>query len=159
VLVGCLERDLSITLQHPRQQREKKPEQLIYQSPKHLSELERETNKTMTMKTTSLIRICRGRLLVLLMMCCWWSCLIATVQSATDSVVECPMDASGTRKTVTIPAHRINDDYCDCPMTGADEPNTSACAGSLDWPGVVPSKDKPKEAVYVFLKESKLSCI
>ena len=34
-----------------------------------------------------------------------------------------------------IPEDRINDNYCDCPFTGVDEPETAACAGSRHWPG------------------------
>jgi hypothetical protein len=93
------------------------------------------------------------------MICC--CCSVTAVQSADSSgVLECPfMDAasSTTTKSRTIPANRINDDYCDCPLTGADEPNTSACAGSSDWPGVrvvvavvTPGDEKQnEEATYV----------
>lgn len=35
-----------------------------------------------------------------------------------------------------IPPEWINDGYCDCPLDGADEPGTNACAGSLAWPGI-----------------------
>ena len=31
---------------------------------------------------------------------------------------------------------KINDGYCDCPETGEDEPDTDACSGSTQWPGV-----------------------
>lgn len=33
----------------------------------------------------------------------------------------------GTHK---VPEERINDGYCDCPLDGADEPQTHACSGS-----------------------------
>jgi hypothetical protein len=91
------------------------------------------------------------------MICGFWS--IAKAQSTaepTGGSVECPMDAafSTTKTTRTIPASRVNDDYCDCPLTGADEPNTSACAGSLDWPGIVTAvaaaEKQKEEALYVF---------
>ena len=32
---------------------------------------------------------------------------------------------------------QINDNYCDCPYTGIDEPETAACAGSRHWPGSI----------------------
>lgn len=35
-----------------------------------------------------------------------------------------------------IPQDWINDGYCDCPLDGADEPNTDACSGSPIWPGI-----------------------
>lgn len=38
-----------------------------------------------------------------------------------------------------IPADWINDGYCDCPLDGADEPDTDACSGSQAWPGIAPS--------------------
>ena len=37
--------------------------------------------------------------------------------------------------TTVIPDHQRNDNYCDCPTTGIDEPDTAACAGSRYWPG------------------------
>jgi protein kinase C substrate 80K-H len=39
---------------------------------------------------------------------------------------------------VVIPADRINDGYCDCPLDGSDEPHTEACSGSLvgGWAGI-----------------------
>jgi len=30
-----------------------------------------------------------------------------------------------------VPENQMNDDYCDCPLDGADEPNTNACSGSM----------------------------
>lgn len=39
---------------------------------------------------------------------------------------------------VIIPESWINDGYCDCPFDGLDEPDTDACSGSKDWPGVAP---------------------
>lgn len=47
----------------------------------------------------------------------------------------------------TLPASAINDGYCDCPHDGQDEPDTGACAGSVDggWAGV-PAADGGQEA-------------
>ena len=47
----------------------------------------------------------------------------------------------------TLPASAINDGYCDCPHDGQDEPDTGACAGSVDggWAGV-PTADSRHEA-------------
>ena len=47
----------------------------------------------------------------------------------------------------TLPASAINDGYCDCPHDGQDEPDTGACAGSVDggWAGV-PAADNNQEA-------------
>ena len=40
-----------------------------------------------------------------------------------------------------IPDDWINDDYCDCPFTGQDEPHTSACSGAQQgaWAGITSS--------------------
>lgn len=37
-----------------------------------------------------------------------------------------------------ITSDRINDGYCDCPLTGEDEPHTEACSGALvgGWAGI-----------------------
>lgn len=35
------------------------------------------------------------------------------------------------RTTKTIPSSKVNDDYCDCPVNGEDEPSTSACAHTV----------------------------
>jgi len=50
------------------------------------------------------------------------------------------------QKLITISPSQINDGYCDCPLDGIDEPNTSACSGSIDggWAGVLP-KYKPTD--------------
>jgi hypothetical protein len=37
---------------------------------------------------------------------------------------------------VEITSSAINDNYCDCPLTGEDEPLTNACSGSNSWAGV-----------------------
>jgi len=47
------------------------------------------------------------------------------------SSLECQTYPS--QKLKQIPEQSINDNYCDCPYTGEDEPNTSACSGSLNW--------------------------
>lgn len=36
-----------------------------------------------------------------------------------------------------IPEAFVNDGYCDCPTTGADEPNTDACSGHENWAGTI----------------------
>lgn len=66
---------------------------------------------------------------------------LALVLRSGDCQVECPgVSWSGRgsleENTFVIPADRINDGYCDCPLTGADEPDTAACAGSSTWAGV-----------------------
>jgi len=49
--------------------------------------------------------------------------------------LECVTYLSAENKETkkTIPKEYINDNYCDCPYTGEDEPNTSACSGSIQW--------------------------
>lgn len=39
-----------------------------------------------------------------------------------------------------IPSEWINDGYCDCPFDGKDEPETEACSGSSEWPGLATAK-------------------
>lgn len=39
----------------------------------------------------------------------------------------CP--GSGEESGIVLQASQINDDFCDCTVTGADEPGTSACSG------------------------------
>lgn len=43
-----------------------------------------------------------------------------------------PLRDSGSRpttvNTILVPAFQVNDDYCDCPEDGSDEPSTNACA-------------------------------
>jgi len=41
---------------------------------------------------------------------------------------------SFTGDEIKVPADWINDGYCDCPTSGADEPLTNACAGMEYWP-------------------------
>ena len=55
------------------------------------------------------------------------SVVVAQASAVTTSCVT----ADGRENTV-VP---VNDNYCDCPSTGMDEPHTSACAGSRHWPG------------------------
>ena len=52
---------------------------------------------------------------------------------ANASEIRCVTAGSGDQP-VLLPAERVNDGYCDCIDTFADEPETSACAGSEDWP-------------------------
>jgi hypothetical protein len=44
-----------------------------------------------------------------------------------------------------IPAHQINDNYCDCPMTGEDETLTGACSGFENWSGLGAIKHEAAE--------------
>lgn len=46
--------------------------------------------------------------------------------------VTCMTEDGSTR---TLRPDQINDNYCDCPYSAEDEPDTAACAGSLYWPG------------------------
>jgi hypothetical protein len=48
-----------------------------------------------------------------------------------------------------IPAHQINDNYCDCPATGADETLTGACSGFENWSGLGAIKHEAKERYVV----------
>jgi len=41
--------------------------------------------------------------------------------------------ASSSQVLKKIPWSRVNDDYCDCPEHGLDEPGTSACANGQFW--------------------------
>lgn len=51
-----------------------------------------------------------------------------------SSVISCATGWNGEVRV--IPTEWINDDYCDCPLDGLDEPGTEACSGSDSWPGV-----------------------
>lgn len=65
--------------------------------------------------------------------------LASTQESSSPVTIQC---ASGWTKSLqTIPPHKINDGYCDCPLDGADERETGACSGSVDgmWAGLSPS--------------------
>ena len=69
-----------------------------------------------------------------------WQIVVVLLALATnvDSVhgqVECPDSYWHHSGSKVIPVENINDGYCDCPLTGADEPNTPACSGSLNWNG------------------------
>jgi hypothetical protein len=50
--------------------------------------------------------------------------------------VSCRVSKDGA--SLDVPAEWMNDNYCDCPMDGIDEPNTSACSGSVvgGWAGI-----------------------
>lgn len=52
---------------------------------------------------------------------------IIAVASAAD--LECAI-GWGKGGTHMVSQEQINDGYCDCPLDGADEPNTNACSGS-----------------------------
>lgn len=55
--------------------------------------------------------------------------LVALPAVAVAADLECAIGwGKGTHK---VPADRVNDGYCDCPLDGADEPNTNACSGSM----------------------------
>ena len=54
----------------------------------------------------------------------------SVVVAQASAVTSC-VTADGRENTV-VP---VNDNYCDCPSTGMDEPHTAACAGSQHWPG------------------------
>ena len=46
-------------------------------------------------------------------------------------------DSNHRKRVEAIPHDWINDGYCDCPYDGGiDEPNTNACSGAHDWPGI-----------------------
>lgn len=58
----------------------------------------------------------------------------AAVPVVTADTIQC---ATGWNQEMKdIPQDWINDGYCDCPLDGADEPNTDACSGSRAWPGI-----------------------
>lgn len=65
--------------------------------------------------------------------------LAAVVVASPSSVlsdVECAIGwVGGMHK---VPDALVNDGYCDCPLDGADEPNTDACSGSMvgAWSGI-----------------------
>jgi hypothetical protein len=65
--------------------------------------------------------------------------LLLTIFTANASI-ECPIGYGSTEIQV-ISDDRINDNFCDCPTTGADEPNTNACAGLEYWPGQASAMD------------------
>jgi hypothetical protein len=63
--------------------------------------------------------------------------LLPTAATAAE-IIRCPIGWGGSLKETRIPDSLINDNYCDCPTTGADEPDTGACAGSQEsWAGVL----------------------
>lgn len=53
----------------------------------------------------------------------------------TKAQIKCLAGWGDDRAELEIPAARIDDGYCDCPTSGADEPNTSACSGWDAWSG------------------------
>jgi hypothetical protein len=53
-----------------------------------------------------------------------------------DAPVACPVGFGGADPEARrLRPDQINDHYCDCPGSGADEPLTGACAGSENWSG------------------------
>jgi hypothetical protein len=42
-------------------------------------------------------------------------------------------------RMVLLPSDKVNDEYCDCLDSGADEPQTSACSGIFQWAGLFAS--------------------
>lgn len=63
--------------------------------------------------------------------------------------VECPI-GFGSSETHVLADDRINDNFCDCPTNGADEPATNACAGIEYWPGHSSDSDTNPSVVVVF---------
>ncbi|GKY93357.1 hypothetical protein MPSEU_000303300 [Mayamaea pseudoterrestris] len=60
---------------------------------------------------------------------------IAFINTLTiQAILQCPI-GFGSTEMQSISDDRINDDFCDCPTNGADEPSTNACAGIDYWPG------------------------
>lgn len=67
--------------------------------------------------------------------------LFGTTGAASESLgeVRCVTawgGSSGRGSENVVTADRINDGYCDCVETAADEPNTEACAGLSNWAGL-----------------------
>jgi hypothetical protein len=71
--------------------------------------------------------------------------IAAAIIHSSSAAVTCPK-GWGSSESHTVPENRINDGYCDCPTTGADEPATEACSGHASWPGSLSN-----EEVYVLL--------
>jgi hypothetical protein len=69
--------------------------------------------------------------------CCWLRLLrgLLLLRVVVAPPVEDVACVTADGRTTIIPAARVNDGYCDCLVTGVDEPGTSACAGSALWPG------------------------
>ena len=66
--------------------------------------------------------------------------VVVGVTATTTSALEC-IDPQTGQVIAKITPQQVNDNYCDCPFTGIDEPGTSACAGSHFWPGSVGLED------------------
>ncbi|KAL3787253.1 hypothetical protein HJC23_004127 [Cyclotella cryptica] len=76
-----------------------------------------------------------------------------TLSTSASQSIKCASNAwfsTSPESLQTIPADKINDGYCDCPLDGLDELETGACAGSVDgmWAGV--SKARVKEGEHSF---------
>ena len=50
-----------------------------------------------------------------------------------------------SRLPVELPPDRINDGYCDCLDTAADETKTDACAGVNNWDGLATTPETRKK--------------
>jgi protein kinase C substrate 80K-H len=62
--------------------------------------------------------------------------LLNPLNATFAQLLECPFGWGDKEKLIQIPPDRINDGYCDCPMTGLDETETNACSASAHWPGI-----------------------
>ena len=60
--------------------------------------------------------------------------LLTSLGITAQASLECPI-GFGSNELHIVSDERINDNFCDCPTTGADEPETNACAGLAYWPG------------------------
>ena len=62
-------------------------------------------------------------------------CLLLLLFLYLSEALEC---ASGYGRARKIPDSYVNDGFCDCPLNGADEPETEACSGAPvgGWAGV-----------------------
>jgi hypothetical protein len=67
---------------------------------------------------------------------------LSVVPSAAASSVACPA-GWGSNEDQVVPPERVNDGYCDCPTTGADEPETNACSGGASWHGPASISTQP----------------
>lgn len=66
--------------------------------------------------------------------------LVLLVEKGRGEEVSVQCVTEDGRSTI-LPSTAMNDNYCDCPLTGIDEPDTAACAGSRHWPGETAAED------------------